>query len=280
MSEDRSVSSQVEVTVDPQTAFAAFTEEMNLWWVRGPVNFFDAARAVAMACEPGVGGRLLEVYDEASGEALELGRITVWQPGERLAWQSSVDEVRTDVRFEPTGAGTIVRVVATIPAGTQDKGGTSWVRVIPPWFAAWCARRSSAPRVAADLDRLALVVCYRKPVAAARWLATAFGFEQPRPLPEDARDGEGAHTWIEFRIGDCSLMIYPLDGELPDGAADTHVPWIYVDDLDAHLARAQAAGAGIVEGIHQYGYRAYSARDPEGRHWTFLQARPTMTAPR
>jgi len=39
----RSVSSQVEVGVDPATAFSAFTEEMNLWWVRGPINFYDAA---------------------------------------------------------------------------------------------------------------------------------------------------------------------------------------------------------------------------------------------
>jgi hypothetical protein len=35
MSEDRQVSSEVEVAVDAGTAFRAFTEEMNLWWVRG-----------------------------------------------------------------------------------------------------------------------------------------------------------------------------------------------------------------------------------------------------
>jgi hypothetical protein len=67
MSEARSISSEVEVAVDAATAFTA---EMNLWWVRGPINFFDAARAVALTCEPGVGGRLLEVYDEAAGERL------------------------------------------------------------------------------------------------------------------------------------------------------------------------------------------------------------------
>ncbi|HLQ56051.1 MAG TPA: hypothetical protein VK162_17490 [Streptosporangiaceae bacterium] len=61
MSAARSVSAEVEVAVDAPTAFGAFTEEMNLWWVRGPINFFDSARAVAVTCEPGVGGRLLEV---------------------------------------------------------------------------------------------------------------------------------------------------------------------------------------------------------------------------
>lgn len=144
MSEDRQVRAEVEVTVDAGTAFRAFTEEMNLWWVRGPVNFFDAARATAMTCEPGVGGRLLEVYDLAAGDVLELGRITVWQPGEQLSWRSSVDGVRVDVRFAATATGTMVRVTATIPAGTTDQGGTAWVRVVPPWFGAYCERRTRA----------------------------------------------------------------------------------------------------------------------------------------
>jgi hypothetical protein len=94
--EDRTVTSEVIVGVDAETAFAIFTEEMNLWWVRGPINFYDASRAIARRCEPGVGGRLLEVYDDTTGEALELGRITTWQPGQRLAWSSSVDDVHTE----------------------------------------------------------------------------------------------------------------------------------------------------------------------------------------
>ena len=278
MSEARSVSSEVEVAVDAPTAFGAFTSEMNLWWVRGPINFFDAARAVALTCEPGGGGRLLEVYDEAAGDALELGRITVWQPGERLAWQSSVDDVLIDVRFEPTAGGTIVRVLASIPAGGEDRGGTSWVRVVPPWFGAWCARRETASREPRDLGRLAVAVYYDKPAAAARWLAATFGFETPGRLPGDDadRDWDAEQTWIEFRVGDCSLMVFKLEGERPEGGADTHEPWVFVDDLDAHFARAQAGGAAIVEGIHQHGYRAYVARDLEGHRWTIAQARPSM----
>jgi hypothetical protein len=63
----------VSVAVDPSTAFTAFTEEMDLWWVRGPIYYRDAARAVALRCDRGVGGRILEVYDEATGDGLELG---------------------------------------------------------------------------------------------------------------------------------------------------------------------------------------------------------------
>src|SRR5215475_8230292 len=145
----------VSVCVDPATAFTAFTEELDLWWVRGPINYFDAARAVGMRCEPGIGGRLLEVYDEATGEGRELGRITVWEPGGRLAWKSSVDDVEIDVRFLPAAAGTDVMVEATIPDGGADRGGTAWFRVVPKWFGPWCARRDTAPRPQRELARLA-----------------------------------------------------------------------------------------------------------------------------
>ena len=123
MSEGRSVSAEVEVAVDAPTAFSAFTEEMDRWWVRGPINFFDASRAVAMTCEPGVGGRILEVYDEAAGDALELGRITVWQPGERVCWQSSVDDVVIEVHFEPLANGTRVCVDGIVPDGKIADAG-------------------------------------------------------------------------------------------------------------------------------------------------------------
>ncbi len=272
MTEARSVSSDVEVAVDPTTAFAAFTDEMDLWWQRGPINFYDASRAVARRCEPGVGGRLLEVYDESTGDALELGRITVWEPGARLAWVSSLDDVATEVRFDATEAGTLVRVTATTPAGGEDRGGTSWVRVTPAWFGAWCARRGEAPRRPRDLGRLGLALYYARPAAAARWLRDAFGFELVGPEPE--ADDEG--RWIELHVANCSVMLFKLDGEVSPHAPATHVPWVFVDDLDGHFGRARAGGARIVEPIRQHGYRAYVAEDVESRRWTFAQARPTM----
>jgi hypothetical protein len=113
MTEDQTVSSEVEVAVDPDTAFAAFTEELDLWWVRGPINHFAGGRAMAVRCEPGVGGRLLEVYED---DALELGRITTWEPGKRLAWRSSVDDVNIDVSFAPAGGGCLG------PGGGQRPG--------------------------------------------------------------------------------------------------------------------------------------------------------------
>ena len=276
---DTTVSSAVEVAVDPDTAFAAFTSELDLWWVRGPINHHAAGRVLAMRCEPGVGGRLLEVYDDATGDVLELARITVWEPGKRLAWQSSIDDVSTDISFEPAGDGCLVRVQARIPAGGQDRGGTSWVRVTPKWFGPWCARRDRAPREVRDLARLALGVYYARPAAAARWLADAFGFTSPDPLPEGAdplpETGHG-HPWIEFRLGNSSLVIFKLGSE-PLARQPTHVPWVYVDDIPGHYERARAHGATIVTQLRSpWGLPIYVAADPEGHQWTFAQARPTM----
>jgi uncharacterized glyoxalase superfamily protein PhnB len=279
VSSPRSVSSAVTVSVGPQAAFTAFTEEMDLWWVRGPINFHDAARAVKMICEPGVGGRILEVYGHDPGDALELARITDWQPGQRIAWQSLVDDVEVEVTFAPVaGGGTAVQVLAIVPAGGQDRGGTSWQRVVPDWFGAWCARRDTAAREPEDLDRLAVAVYYAKPVTAARWLADAFGFAAPRSLPdpEPGRDLDAERIWLEFRVGHCSLLVFRAENSPAEPVPVTHVPWIYVDDLDAHFARASAAGAKIIEPIRQHGYRAYQAEDLEGHRWIFAQARPTM----
>ena len=275
------VSSQVEVAVDPATAFKAFTEEMDLWWMRGPINFWsDAGRVVEVRCEPGVGGRIIEVLDDpASGEVFERARLTQWEPGVRLAWESDLDDVLTEVRFAPVDGGTCVTVEHVIPVGGQDRGGTAWSRVVPNWFGSWCAERDQVPHEQIDIARLSLGVSYARPAAAARWLADVFGFvsagdlpEGPDPLPE----GEHGHPWIEFRIGNSALNVFKLDGER-GGDRRTHVPWVYVDDLEAHFAHAKGNGATIVEEIHAYpGSTVYVVDDLEGNRWTFSQARPTM----
>ena len=168
--EAMTTSSEVEVPVPPGVAFSVFTDELDLWWVRGPINHFSGGRMRAMRCEPEVGGRLLEVYDEAGDDVLELARVTAWEPGRRLALESSLDDVATEVTFEPVGEGTRVRVVATVPVGGRDAGGTVWARVVPKWFGPWVRQRDEAPRSVRDIARLGLTVRYERPAAAARWL--------------------------------------------------------------------------------------------------------------
>jgi uncharacterized glyoxalase superfamily protein PhnB len=279
MSEGRASSSTVEVEVDPLTAFAVFTDELDLWWVRGPINAYDSGRLVEMRCEPGVGGRILEVYDVETGEGLELARITVWEPGSRLAWQSSLDDVAIDVRFERSRAGTVVHLEATVPARGEDRGGSSFVAVTPPWFGAWMRRRDLAPRELHDLGRVALTLHYARPASAARWLADVFGFESPSPLPQaddPLSHGEHGFPWIEFHVGNTSLIVEPLAGPPADHAQVTHLPWVFVDDLDAHFARVREKGATIAQEVKAHGFTSYVALDLEGRPWRFAQARPTQ----
>ena len=272
-------SSMVEVSADPMTAFTVFTDELDLWWVRGPINAHDSGRLVEMRCEPGVGGRILEVYDTVSGEGLELARITVWQPGERLAWQSSLDDVAIDVMFEASDAGTIVRLEATVSEGGKDRGGSSFVVVTPPWFGAWMERRDEAPRTQHDLSRFGLTLHYARPAAAARWLAETFDFHSPSPLPEGhdpLSDDRYGFPWIEFHVGNSSLMIEPLAETEQENSAVPDVPWVFVDDVEAHLARTRDKGATIVQEIERTGFTSYVALDLEGRRWRFAQARPTQ----
>src|SRR5262245_6614243 len=281
MTEAQRVSSQVDVAVDPNTAFKAFTEEMDLWWMRGPINFWsDASRVVEVRCEQGVGGRIIEVLDRpGSDDVLERARVTLWEPGARVGWSSSLDDVQTEVRFVPIDGGTRVTVEHVVPAGGQDKGGTAWSRVVPAWFGAWCAKRDRVPHEMVDMARLSLGVYYERPAAAARWLADVFGFAPAGDLPQGSDplpEGEHGHPWIEFRIGNSGLNVFKLE----DGRAHsvrTHVPWVYVDDLDAHYAYVKGNGATIFQELSEFpGTRVYVADDLEGNRWTFSQARPTM----
>ena len=104
------------VAVDPATAFEVFTNEIDAWWKTGPRFRVNADRKSAMRFEGGVGGRLLEVYDDASDDAFEHGRILVWEPADRLVFQMGGrdfqpgESTEVEVRFETAEQGTRVTV--------------------------------------------------------------------------------------------------------------------------------------------------------------------------
>ena len=278
MTNAQRVRSEVEVAVSPSLAFDVFTKEMDLWWQRGPINFWNSGRAVEMRCEPGVGGRVGEVLDnKENGEFAVKARITVWEPGVRLCWKGEIDDVRTEILFEPTAKGTRVVVEHTIPAGGVDRGGTAWGRVVPDWLPEWLAKRDRVPHVVQDIARLGLALHYKRPLAAARWIAATFGFRPADKLPQGEDPlphGDHGHPWIELRLGNVSFVFLPADGAAVTRAA--FVPWVYVDDLDAHLAHARSAGAKILKD-HEWDFLPTNETEElEGNRWTFLQARPTQ----
>ncbi len=186
--------------------------------------------------------------------------------------------MRIDVTFSASGGGgTLVRVEATIPDGGRAEGGLAYLRVVPDWLPAWIAKRDHAPHQPKTLGRLALIVRYAKPATAARWLVDAFGLDCVGSIPES--DDGGPLTWIEFHVGDCSLVVLPLDEPLPEQPSHTHEPMVFVDDVHADHDWAVVAGATIVQPVHTHGYTAYLAEDPEGHRWTFAQAGPTWRSP-
>ncbi|MGF1545088.1 MAG: VOC family protein [Parvularculaceae bacterium] len=115
---------------------------------------------------------------------------------------------------------------------------------------------------------------YRDAKAAMAFLESAFGFE--RVLAFDGDDGRLVHG--EMRFGTGVVMMGSVD-EAPQVAS----PGVYVvvDDVDAHHARAAAAGAEIVYGPEdtEFGTRRYRAKDPEGHEWSFGTYQPSTTPP-
>ena len=95
------------------------------------------------------------------------------------------------------------------------------------------------------------------------------------------RDPDGAPVHGTVEAGDGEIWLHPESDEFrlvsprSVGAA-TAMTAVIVDDVDAHYERARDRGADIVyTPVDQpYGYREYSARDPEGGLWSFMKALP------
>jgi uncharacterized glyoxalase superfamily protein PhnB len=113
--------------------------------------------------------------------------------------------------------------------------------------------------------------------AALEWLTRAFGFVQRMAVP--GPNGTIAHA--ELTLGSGVIMLgsaKPDEGWVSPRSlpAVNQVTSVYVDDPDAHYARAKAAGAQIVREPRDedYGARGYLTRDLEGHYWYFGNYRP------
>lgn len=108
---------RVVVPTDPDRAFTLFTRDISLWWQRDGRYWNDPSRAVLIRLEPGLDGRLIEVYDAGTGEGYEVGRVTVWQPGRhlRMTWRQrswpSDAHTHVDVHFRAADQGTEITLV-------------------------------------------------------------------------------------------------------------------------------------------------------------------------
>lgn len=128
---------------------------------------------------------------------------------------------------------------------------------------------------------------YQDAQKAIDWLCRAFGFEKQLVVPGEG--GSIAHAQLRFGRGMIMLGSSGAHGGGFDelvkspqevGGVGTQSPYVIVDDADAHLARARAAGAEIVLDIEdkEYGGRGYTCRDLEGHVWSFGTYDPWSSA--
>ncbi|MEO8185255.1 MAG: VOC family protein [Deltaproteobacteria bacterium] len=140
----------------------------------------------------------------------------------------------------------------------------------------------------AGWPRISAGIYYLDPGVAIDWLCKAFGFEVR--LKVEGEGGRIEHS--ELTYGDGLIMVgtagpsnnekdawrqyyaspRELSGKCTQGLA------VFVDDADAHCARARAAGAKIFRepktddyGEDYWADRTYGALDPEGHQWFFMQ---------
>lgn len=115
---------------------------------------------------------------------------------------------------------------------------------------------------------------YRDAPAAIEFLCAAFGFSRHLVVPGE--EGSIAHAQLTTGTG-MVMLGTARDDEFgamisrPDGGVSTQACYVIVADVDAHHARAAAAGARIFRGpvAEDHGGRGYGARDPEGHVWYF-----------
>ena len=114
-------------------------------------------------------------------------------------------------------------------------------------------------------------VVYSDVGEAIAWLSKAFGFA------EHFRYGDPNHpAGAQMRFGEAVFMIAevrPGRATPADSGVWTQSLTAFTDDVDAHYARAKAAGARIVEEPHEteYGEYQYGALDFAGHHWLFAR---------
>lgn len=106
--------------------------------------------------------------------------------------------------------------------------------------------------------------------AEVEWLVKAFGFER-RLLLQAPSGGTHAEIALEGQVVmlGTALAEFGLASPAETGRRHSGV-FVYLDDVDAHAARAKAMKADIVRDLEDAPYgRTYWARDPEGHDWFF-----------
>jgi hypothetical protein len=104
----------LRVKASPERAFDVFTGEIGAWWRPDPLFAITPRGDGVLAFEGGEQGRLVARLPD--GTIFEIGRVTEWRRGERLAfvWRQGTfapdQTTRVEVTFAPVGEETRVTV--------------------------------------------------------------------------------------------------------------------------------------------------------------------------
>jgi uncharacterized glyoxalase superfamily protein PhnB len=122
------------------------------------------------------------------------------------------------------------------------------------------------------LPRVLAHLAYDDVGAAVAWLARAFGFQERTLVRHTRADGRVGRTQMQVVDSVITLGTPSVHAASPRSGVSSML-YVYVDDVDAHYARARTAGATIVLELEErpWGDRTYQAADPEGHQWTFAQ---------
>jgi uncharacterized glyoxalase superfamily protein PhnB len=135
-------------------------------------------------------------------------------------------------------------------------------------------------------QRIFPMIAYEDPAAAIDWLTESFGFEE-RGERQVMEDGTIGHAEVDVGGATVMLATPTRDYQSPKTHRETceaaarwlDNPWVVdgllvlVDDLDAHHARAVAAGVNVIRPLEEGPDGAlYTAEDLEGHRWMFQQS--------
>jgi uncharacterized glyoxalase superfamily protein PhnB len=280
------VRTAVEVPLATAEAFRVFTAEIGSWYVVDRHTVVDHRRTVDIRIEPRVGGRFLDVHDAATGEGVEMGRVTRWDPPRALAFVDD-RQTETEVTFAPVDEGrTLVAIeqrgLDRLPPGEAEHVRRYGWRLLLGWFAESLASPSrpteEEPPVTETtttattgtapvaLQGVTPYLYYADAGAGLDWLARVFGFEETARYVDD----DGVVHESEMRVGASTIQ---LCGRAPDPDQGSGLLLIvHVADVDAMHAHVVAAGVEAPPPEQQpYGPRTFGVTDPWGYQWAFWQ---------
>ncbi|MBA2460201.1 MAG: VOC family protein [Actinobacteria bacterium] len=133
-------------------------------------------------------------------------------------------------------------------------------------------------------QRVIPMLSYEDVGRSAEWISRAFGFQETGRWSDP--DGTVTHANLELDGGAFMAGLPSPDYQSPKHHAEvceharrwSETPYVvdgvlvYVEDIEAHYARAKEAGAVILSELEDDAHgRKYRAEDIEGHRWMFVE---------